>query len=61
MIFESPSGGQGVLYYIYSVLNVIKRDIRHNAMAQVKYKPVFPFHPVEQAVDTFFDNSFIGI
>jgi hypothetical protein len=50
-----------LLYYLYRVLHIIKRDIGHNAVAQVKDKAIGTFHPVEQAIDAFFNYLFIGI
>jgi hypothetical protein len=50
-----------LFYHLYRVLHIIKRDIRHNAVAQVEDEAVLAFHTVEQAVDAFFNYFFIGI
>jgi len=49
------------LYNLYRVLHIIKRDIGHNAVAQVEDEAGFVLHPVEQAIDAVFNYFFIGI
>jgi hypothetical protein len=48
-------------YDIYRILHVIKRNIRHNAVAQIEYEAVFAFHPVEEAVNAVLNFFFVGI
>src|ERR1700761_488505 len=49
------------LYHIHRILHIIEWYIRHNAVAEVKYKTGLILHPVEQAVDTFLNYFFIRI
>src|ERR1700754_2768040 len=60
---HSPFRGLGgiLFYHLNRVFHVIKRDIGHNAVAQVKDETLLIFHPIEQAVYAVFNYFFIGI
>lgn len=58
---NSLRGRLVIFYYVNRVFHILKRDIRHNAVAQVKYKAIFAFHPFEEAINAVFYYGFIGI
>ena len=58
-----PLGGWGAItfYYLHRVFHIIERDIRHNAVAQIKYETLLVLHTVEQAIYALFNYFFISI
>jgi hypothetical protein len=50
-VFYTPFRGPGGFNYIYRILHIIKRDIRHNTVTEVEYETILTLHPVKEAVD----------